>query len=149
MFSVFVIKSETAVNCEFIKSWIYIQDFSCDLMLILHACMHACQSPQSYLTLCDPMAVALQAPLSVEFFRQEYGVGCHFLLQGIFLIQGSNPGLLHCRHILSHLSHQGTWLYHLFICWATLDKSLNISVLFFHHKLMGILIILTSHGVLG
>ena len=34
------------------------------------------------------------------------GVGCHFLLQGIFLTQGSNPGLLHCRWILYHLSHQ-------------------------------------------
>ena len=28
------------------------------------------------------------------------GVGCHFLLQGIFLTQGSNPGLLHFRQIL-------------------------------------------------
>ena len=27
------------------------------------------------------------------------GVGCHVLLQGIFPIQGSNPGLLHCRQI--------------------------------------------------
>ena len=27
---------------------------------------------------------------------------CHFLLQGIFLTQGSNPGLLHCRWILNH-----------------------------------------------
>ena len=26
-------------------------------------------------------------------------VGCHFLLRGIFPTQGSNPGLLHCRHI--------------------------------------------------
>ena len=29
------------------------------------------------------------------------GVGCHFLLQGIFLTQGSNPGLLHCRQTSS------------------------------------------------
>ena len=35
------------------------------------------------------------------------GVDCHFLLQGIFLTQGSNPGLLHCRQILS-LNHQGS-----------------------------------------
>ena len=28
------------------------------------------------------------------------GVGSHFLLQGIFLTQGLNPGLLHCRWIL-------------------------------------------------
>ena len=33
------------------------------------------------------------------------GVGSHSLLQGIFLIQGSNSGLLHCRWILYHLSH--------------------------------------------
>ena len=28
-------------------------------------------------------------------------MGCHCLLQGIFLTQGSNPGLLHCRQMLS------------------------------------------------
>ena len=42
-------------------------------------------------------------------------VGCHFLLQGIFPTQGSNPGLLHRRQMLYHLSHRGwlqkkTWL---------------------------------------
>ena len=31
-----------------------------------------------------------QAPLSMGFPRQEYW-GCHFLLQGIFLTQGSSP----------------------------------------------------------
>ena len=30
------------------------------------------------------------------------------LLQGIFLTQVLNLGLLHCRQILYHLSHQGT-----------------------------------------
>ena len=35
------------------------------------------------------------------------GVGCYFLLQGIFLTQGSNPGLLYCRQMLYPLSHQG------------------------------------------
>ena len=34
------------------------------------------------------------------------GVGSLSLLQGIFLTQGSNPGLLHYRQILYHLSHQ-------------------------------------------
>ena len=34
------------------------------------------------------------------------GVGCHFLLQGIFLTQGSRPGLLHCRQIPHCLNHQ-------------------------------------------
>ena len=65
--------------------------------------------PQSCLTLCDPMEyIACQVPLSMEFSRQDTGVGCHSLLQGIFPTQGSNPGLLHCRQILYHLSHQGS-----------------------------------------
>ena len=34
------------------------------------------------------------------------GEGCHALFQGIFLTQGSNPGLPHCRQILYHLNHQ-------------------------------------------
>ena len=36
------------------------------------------------------------------------GVGCHFLLQGIFPTQGSNLGLPHCRQTLYQLSHQGS-----------------------------------------
>ena len=35
------------------------------------------------------------------------GVGCHSLLQGIFLTQGLNPGLPHCRQTLYCLSDQG------------------------------------------
>ena len=34
------------------------------------------------------------------------GVGSLSLLQGIFLTQGSNWGLLHCRRILYQLSYQ-------------------------------------------
>ena len=47
--------------------------------------------------------VACQAPLSMGFPRQEYWVGCHFLLPGIFDTQELNPyllRLLHCRQIL-------------------------------------------------
>ena len=38
---------------------------------------------------------------------------CHALLQGIFPTKGLNPGLLHCKQILYHLSNQGSprsWL---------------------------------------
>ena len=38
-----------------------------------------------------PWTIACQAPLSMGFSRQEYW--SHFLLQGIFLTEGSNPGL--------------------------------------------------------
>ena len=43
-----------------------------------------------------------------DFLGKSTGMGCHFLLQGIFLTQGSNPGLLHCRQTLYCLSHQGS-----------------------------------------
>ena len=35
-------------------------------------------------------------------------VGSRSLLQGIFLTQGLNPGLPHCRWILYQLSHKGS-----------------------------------------
>ena len=60
----------------------------------------------SFASLCT---IACQAPLSMGFPRQEYctGVGCHFLLQGIFLIQGSNSCLLHWQVDCIQPSHQG------------------------------------------
>ena len=54
------------------------------------------------------MALMLHSPW--DFPGKNTGVGCHFLLQGIFLTQGSNPGLLHCRQIL-YLSHQGSQVF--------------------------------------
>ena len=36
------------------------------------------------------------------------GVGCHFLIQWIFPAQGPNPGLLHRRLTLYHLSYRGS-----------------------------------------
>ena len=52
---------------------------------------------QSCLTLCNPM----------DCIGQNTGVGSLFLLQSIFLTQGSNLGLLHYRQILYQLSHKG------------------------------------------
>ena len=62
---------------------------------------------QSCLSLCTPWIVVCQAPLSMGFPSKNTGVGCHFLLQGIFPTQGSNPHLLcllHCRWIVYLLS---------------------------------------------
>ena len=39
---------------------------------------------------------------------QNTGVGSFSLLQGIFPIQGSSPGVPHCRQILYQLSHKGS-----------------------------------------
>ena len=52
--------------------------------------------------------VACQALCPRNSPGKNTGVGGHSLFHGIFLIQGSNPGLLYCRQILYHLSHQGS-----------------------------------------
>ena len=56
-------------------------------------CAHACsQSLQSCLTVCDPMDKWLLCPW--DFPGKNTGIGCHALLQRIFLIQELNPDLL-------------------------------------------------------
>ena len=53
----------------------------------------------SHVQLCvTPWTVARQTPLSTDSPGKSTGVGCHFLLQGIFLTQGSNLCLLHFLH---------------------------------------------------
>ena len=47
-------------------------------------------------------AIACCDPFSLSFFRQECWSGCHALLLGIFLTQGSNSSLsylLHCQSV--------------------------------------------------
>ena len=39
---------------------------------------------------------------------KDTGVGCHALIQGVFLTQESNRGLLHCRRILYQLGYRGS-----------------------------------------
>ena len=56
---------------------------------------------QSCLTLCDPMDYS---PWNSP--GQNTGVGSFSLLQGMFLTQGSNPGLPYCRWILYQLSRR-------------------------------------------
>ena len=56
----------------------------------------------------DPLDYSPPGSFVHGILRKNTGVRCHFLLQGIFLIQGSNPCLLHCRWILYWLSQQGS-----------------------------------------
>ena len=49
-----------------------------------------------------PWTVAHQASLVCGILQARILVGCHSLLQRIFLTQGLNTGLLHCRQILYH-----------------------------------------------
>src|SRR5574337_1107739 len=55
------------------------------------------------------------------------GVGCHFLLQGNFLTQGSNLGLPHCRQTLYHLSHKGSPRKHKHIVKLNIQKTKMIA----------------------
>ena len=62
---------------------------------------------QSCPTLCDPMDCSLPgSSVHGDSPGKNIEMGCHALLQVIFLTQGLNPGLLHCRQILYCLSHQ-------------------------------------------
>ena len=60
---------------------------------------------QSGPTLCNPVDTRLLCPW--DFLGKSTEVGYHFLFQGIFPTQGSNPGLPYCRQMVYHLSHQG------------------------------------------
>ena len=56
---------------------------------------------QSCLTLCNPMDCTLPgSSIHGIFPGKSTGVGCCFFLHGIFLTQGSNLGLQHCRQTL-------------------------------------------------
>ena len=50
---------------------------------------------QSYPTVCDRMDVAHQAPLSRDFWDKNTGLGCHFLLQDIFIWATSEARCVH------------------------------------------------------
>ena len=75
-----------------------------DFTSLSRCCHHVlCLVTQSSSTLCAPRLLWLWG-----FPGKSAGVGCHFLLQGIFPTQGSNLRLLHCRQMLYHPSHQGS-----------------------------------------
>ena len=76
------------------------------LCVCVCVCVCVCLVAQWCPTLCDPVDCSLPGSSSVheDSPSKNTGVGCHALLQGIFLTQG----LRHCRQILYHLSHQGS-----------------------------------------
>ena len=55
-----------------------------------------------------PVTVAYQAPLSMGFPRKNIGLGCHFLLQKVFLTQQLSLGLLPWQTDYLPLSHLGS-----------------------------------------
>ena len=80
-----------------------------------------------------------------DFLGKSSGVGCHFLLQGIFPTQGSNPGLLHCRQTLYRLSHQRSQISHVEsqIFFSTAVKMVPVA---YSYDFIDIRIVLMSPG---
>ena len=76
--------------------------FFVSLCLFFHSSQLSSVQSLSHVRLCDPMDTRLLCPW--DFLGKSTGVGCHFLLQGSFPAQGSNPGLPHCRQTLYCLS---------------------------------------------
>ena len=77
--------------------------------IYMYVCMVCVCFSQSCLTLYDPTD-SLPGPRLLcprDSSVKNTGVDGRSLLQGIFLTQGSNSGLLYGRQILYHLSHQG------------------------------------------
>ena len=68
---------------------------------------------------------------------QNTGVGSLSLLQGIFLTQGLNPGLPHCRRILYQLNHNIGQLGSVIQSYPTLCEPMDCSTpgLLVHHQL--------------
>ena len=64
-------------------------------------CVSMCSVAQLCAVVCNPMDCSLpDSSYPWNFSGKNTRVGCHFLLQGIFLIWVLNPGLLHCNRIL-------------------------------------------------
>ena len=66
----------------------------------LYGCVCVVSRVQLYVF---PWTVAHQAPMSMNYLGKNTGVCCNFLLQGIFLTQGSNSHFLYHPLPLHHL----------------------------------------------
>ena len=74
------------------------QRFCYVITLSVCVCVCLCVRPQSCLTLCNPMDLSQLDSCPWNFPGKNTGVGCHFLLQGIFMTQGLNLHLWCLMH---------------------------------------------------
>ena len=84
----------------FLVKWLPSKDSGSFLLqgvTLSDALMHA-KSFQSGPTLCNPMDCSPPGSSVHGILHKNTGVGCHALLQGIFLTQRLNPHLLHLLH---------------------------------------------------
>ena len=86
-----------------------------------------------------PWTVACQASLSWNFPGKNTGLGCHFLLQGIFPNQGLNPcllRLLYCRQTVYHWATREAWVLYISKVNDLCSHGASCSLLFFSHSIV-------------
>ena len=96
--SIKVFSSESALCIRWPKYW--------RLRISVLVCV--CVSLSGVWLFATPWTVAHQAPLSMEFSRQEYSSGLLLLSPGDLPNPGIKPGFPTLQQILYHLSHQGS-----------------------------------------
>ena len=89
---------------NFIYVWMVDVLYSCCGNHSIMACLWFSRSVMS--DICYPMDCLPGSSVHGDSPGKNTGVGCHFLLQGIFPTQESNMGLLRGRQILYRLSYK-------------------------------------------
>ena len=84
---------------QILPRYLILENLTCDILscwsvpicvhMFMYTCVCALSLSRVWLFVAS-WTVAYQAALSMGFSSKNTGVGCHFLLQGIFLIRGSN-----------------------------------------------------------
>ena len=100
--------------------------------------VYVCMLSHVWLT-ATPWTVACQVPLSWNFPGKNNGLGCHFLLQGIFPTQGSNLcplHLLYCRRTLYHWATREGWVLYVSKVNDLCSHGASCSLLFFSHSVV-------------
>ena len=133
---------EDKYSKEWGRWWRWFWDDSSALHLLYTLCLLLLYQLQlrkwshSVMSDCDLMDYSLPgSSVHGDSPGKNTGVGCYFLLQGIFLTQGSNSSLLLCRQTLYPLSHQRSSLFLLLLyqlqlrSWGIRSQRLGIPVL--------------------
>ena len=90
------------ISVRFLCAWLFLTHLESTFWLptesltpVIHRCFHYewVKVTQSCPAICNPIVCSWNS------LGKNTGVGSHSLLQGIFLTQGLNLGLLHCRQI--------------------------------------------------
>ena len=93
----------TPLPTSFLVAAVYLKMLNGGPVTLLCGCAHVCSVMSDSLQPRGLQSTRLLCPRHSP--GKSTGVGCSFLLQGIFPIQGSKAGLLPCRRFLYRLSH--------------------------------------------